>query len=69
MASVKVAITIEQETLRQIDALVAQRVFPNRSRAVLTNARDRFDLPASRLFLGRAPPGNSPAAVELLAPP
>lgn len=34
MASVKVAITLEQETLRQVDSLVARRVFPNRSRAI-----------------------------------
>ena len=32
MPSVKVAITLEQETLRQVDSLVARRVFPNRSR-------------------------------------
>jgi Arc/MetJ-type ribon-helix-helix transcriptional regulator len=34
MASVKVAITLERETLRQVDNLVAQRVFQNRSRAI-----------------------------------
>jgi Arc/MetJ-type ribon-helix-helix transcriptional regulator len=34
MASVKVAITLEQETLRQVDSLVARRLFPNRSRAI-----------------------------------
>lgn len=32
--SVKVAITLEQETLRQVDSLVARRVFQNRSRAI-----------------------------------
>ena len=42
MASVKVAITIEQETLRQIDALVAQRVFPNRSRAVQAALQEKL---------------------------
>lgn len=34
MSSVKVAITIDSETLKRVDALVAQKVFPNRSRAV-----------------------------------
>jgi metal-responsive CopG/Arc/MetJ family transcriptional regulator len=34
MASVKVAITLEQETLQQVDGLVARRVFQNRSRAI-----------------------------------
>ena len=34
MASLKVAITLEQETLRQVDNLVARRVFQNRSRAI-----------------------------------
>ncbi len=34
MASVKVAITLEQETLQQVDSLVARRVFQNRSRAI-----------------------------------
>jgi metal-responsive CopG/Arc/MetJ family transcriptional regulator len=34
MGSVKVAITIDSETLEKVDALVAKKVFPNRSRAV-----------------------------------
>lgn len=34
MASVKVAITLDRETLRQVDGLVAKSVFPNRSRAI-----------------------------------
>ena len=34
MASIKVAITLEQETLQQVDSLVSRRVFPNRSRAI-----------------------------------
>ncbi|MBA2352165.1 MAG: CopG family transcriptional regulator [Burkholderiales bacterium] len=36
MASVKVAITIEQETLARVDGLVAKNIFPNRSRAIQT---------------------------------
>jgi metal-responsive CopG/Arc/MetJ family transcriptional regulator len=34
MASVKVAITIDRETLDRVDGLVSKRVFPNRSRAI-----------------------------------
>jgi Arc/MetJ-type ribon-helix-helix transcriptional regulator len=43
MPSIKVAITIEQETLRQVDALVAQRVFPNRSRAIQAALQEKMD--------------------------
>ncbi len=34
MSSVKVAITLDQETLIRVDALVAKSIFPNRSRAI-----------------------------------
>ncbi|MFM9967087.1 MAG: CopG family ribbon-helix-helix protein [Burkholderiales bacterium] len=34
MSSVKVAITIDKDTLRRVDGLVSQSVFPNRSRAI-----------------------------------
>lgn len=34
MASVKVAVTIDRETLKRVDGLVSKRVFPNRSRAI-----------------------------------
>ena len=34
MASVKVAITIDQDTLKRVDGLVSRRVYPNRSRAI-----------------------------------
>ncbi len=34
MSSVKVAITIDRETLQRVDGLVSKRVFPNRSRAI-----------------------------------
>jgi len=34
MSSVKVAVTIDRETLEQVDGLVAKKVFPNRSRAI-----------------------------------
>ena len=34
MSSVKVAITIDRETLSQVDGLVSNSIFPNRSRAI-----------------------------------
>ena len=34
MGSVKVAITIDRETLSRVDGLVSRSVFPNRSRAI-----------------------------------
>lgn len=34
MSSVKVAVTIDSETLEQVDSLVSKKVFPNRSRAI-----------------------------------
>lgn len=34
MSSVRVAITIDRETLIRVDGLVAKNVFPNRSRAI-----------------------------------
>ncbi len=43
MSSVKVAITLEQETLRQVDSLVARRVFKNRSRAIQTALREKIE--------------------------
>ncbi|MFI4867580.1 MAG: CopG family ribbon-helix-helix protein [Steroidobacterales bacterium] len=43
MASVKVAITLEEDTLRQVDSLVARRVFPNRSRAIQTALHEKIE--------------------------
>jgi metal-responsive CopG/Arc/MetJ family transcriptional regulator len=34
MATMKVAVTIDSDLLQQVDWLVAQKIFPNRSRAV-----------------------------------
>ncbi|MBW6493736.1 MAG: ribbon-helix-helix domain-containing protein [Burkholderiaceae bacterium] len=34
MSSVKIAITLDQETLIRVDSLVAKSLFPNRSRAI-----------------------------------
>ncbi len=49
MPAAKVAITIEEELLRRIDRLVAERKFPNRSRAIQDAIRDKLD----RLDRGR----------------
>jgi Arc/MetJ-type ribon-helix-helix transcriptional regulator len=50
MASVKVAITLEEETLRQVDSLVERRVFQNRSRAIQTALHEKIErLEGSRL--------------------
>ncbi|MGH8496901.1 MAG: ribbon-helix-helix domain-containing protein [Gammaproteobacteria bacterium] len=34
MSTIKVAITIDRETLQRVDELVSKKVFPNRSRAI-----------------------------------
>ncbi len=49
MPAAKVAITIEARLLKRIDRLVAQRKFPNRSRAIQEAVRDKLD----RLERGR----------------
>ena len=50
MASVKVAITLEEKTLRQVDSLVERRVFQNRSRAIQTALHEKIArLEGSRL--------------------
>ena len=43
MARVKVAITLEQETLLQVDSLVAQGMFPNRSRAIQIALHEKIE--------------------------
>jgi Arc/MetJ-type ribon-helix-helix transcriptional regulator len=43
MPTVKVAVTIEHETLRQIDSLVARHIFPNRSRAVQAALQEKLE--------------------------
>ncbi len=43
MASAKVAITIEEELLGQLDRWVAEGRYPNRSRAIQTAVRERVD--------------------------
>jgi Arc/MetJ-type ribon-helix-helix transcriptional regulator len=52
MPSVKVAITLERETLRELDGLVARHVFPNRSRAIQSAVQEKLDrLQGSRLAI------------------
>ena len=43
MASIKVAITLEQETLRQVDSLVARRIFKKRSRAIQVALHEKIE--------------------------
>lgn len=42
MASAKVAVTIDSTLLNQLDRLIAQRVFPNRSQAVQEALQDKL---------------------------
>lgn len=50
MSSAKIAITIDQELLDRLDQLVAERKFPNRSRALQEALRDKLErLDRSRL--------------------
>jgi metal-responsive CopG/Arc/MetJ family transcriptional regulator len=50
MPSVKIAITLEEETLRQVDSLVARRMFQNRSRAIQTALHEKIErMEGSRL--------------------
>jgi len=43
MATTKVAISLDSELLHQLDRLVAERVFRNRSQAVQDAVRDKLD--------------------------
>jgi len=50
MAVSKVAVTIEQNTLREVDRLVRQHVYPNRSRFIQEAVSDKVRrLAANRL--------------------
>ena len=42
MATTKVAVTIDSELLAQVDRLVAQQVFPNRSKAFQEALQDKL---------------------------
>lgn len=43
MASVKIVISLDQETLRRLDRLVARRVFFDRSRAIEAALGEKLD--------------------------
>jgi metal-responsive CopG/Arc/MetJ family transcriptional regulator len=50
MRTVKIAVTIDQDLLARLDQLVAEKQFPNRSRAVQEAIRDKLQrLQKSRL--------------------
>ena len=49
MSSVKVAVTIDRETLEQVDGLVEKKVFPSRSRAIQAALAEKL----ARLKRGR----------------
>lgn len=50
MPTTKIAITMERETVRRVDALVASEVFPSRSRAIQEAVADKLSrLSRSRL--------------------
>lgn len=42
MSSVKVAITIDSGTLKRVDALVANKVYPSRSRAIRSAVAEKL---------------------------
>ena len=50
MSSVKVAITLDQETLIRVDGLVSKSIFPNRSRAIQAAVSEKLE----RMGRGRA---------------
>ena len=43
MASAKIAITMDGDTLKRIDRLVKQQTFPNRSRAIEAAVREKLE--------------------------
>jgi len=43
MANAKIAITLDEETLNQLDSLVSKRAFPNRSRAIQVAVREKLE--------------------------
>jgi metal-responsive CopG/Arc/MetJ family transcriptional regulator len=43
MPTVKVTVTLEEETLERLDKLVAKRVFVNRSRAIQQVVKEKLD--------------------------
>ncbi len=50
MSTVKIAVTLDQDTVARLDQLVEEKKFPNRSRAVQEAVSDKLDrLQRSRL--------------------
>lgn len=43
MATAKIAITLDEETLDRLDRLVRDRVFPNRSRAIQAAVQEKLE--------------------------
>jgi len=43
MATAKIAITLDEETLDRLDHLVKNRAFPNRSRAIQAAVREKLE--------------------------
>jgi Arc/MetJ-type ribon-helix-helix transcriptional regulator len=43
MATAKIAITLDEETLDRLDRLVRNRAFPNRSRAIQAAVREKLE--------------------------
>ena len=50
MSRAKIAITLDEATLKRVDRLISQRVFPNRSRAIEDAVEEKLKhLESSRL--------------------
>ena len=43
MATAKIAITLDEETLGRLDHLVREKAFPNRSRAIQAAVREKLE--------------------------
>lgn len=66
MATTKVAVTIDSELLAELDRLVAQHVFPNRSRAIQEALTDKLGR-MRRRRLARESAKLNPAEEQALA--
>ena len=66
MAMTKIAVSIDPDLLERLDRLVAEQVFPNRSRAVQEAVRDKLER-MSRSRLARECAKLDPSAERALA--
>ena len=66
MTTTKVAVTLDADLLAQLDQLVAQRVFPNRSKAIQEAVQDKLAR-VRRSRLARECPTLDPAMEQALA--